>query len=317
MSRSSDMASIDKFGDKLGRALWQFASEICVAFYSPSLFVAMLALTQAMVVSYAPSVTPVHTTRAAVTGAPRRTTRARSATTSEVALLGFWDPLSLTELNFWGQGDDFTVGFLRHAEIKHGRVAMAAVVRRRPCRCAPRASHSRRLPAAPSRRPRDFRPQPCSPPRPPPPQVGYMVQSFGVKFPWAPFDSIPAGIGPEATVGRAAGGGYQIVLFVGFLEVYSEHRFILEKEGQKHYCKGGKPGYFPTFDTMVHPCPLNLYDPFGWLGANMSEEERRSASPSRSTMGASRCSASWASSRTRTSRAPCRRRRRWRSTRAT
>ena len=67
-------------------------------------------------------------------------------------------------------------------------------------------------------------------------------------------------------------GKWQIVLFVGFLEVYSEHSFILEKEGQKHYCKGGKPGYFPTFDTMVHPCPLNLYDPFGWLGANMSEE---------------------------------------------
>ena len=100
-----------------------------------------------------------------------------------------------------------------------------------------------------------------------------MVQSFGVKFPWAPFDSIPAGIGPEAqwdALPEAA--KYQIVLFVGFLEVYSEHSFILEKEGQKHYCKGGKPGYFPTFDTMVHPCPLNLYDPFGWLGANMSEE---------------------------------------------
>ena len=232
----------------------------------------MLALT-VTAASYAPSVTPVHTTRAAVTmGAAQNELMALAE--EQNPLLGFWDPLSLTELNFWGQGDDFTVGFLRHAEIKHGRVAMAAVVRRRPCRCRRRGiADSRRLPAAPSTAPSRLSPAPGSPPLPLPPQVGYMVQSFGVKFPWAPFDSIPAGIGPEAqwdALPEAA--KYQIVLFVGFLEVYSEHSFILEKEGQKHYCKGGKPGYFPTFDTMVHPCPLNLYDPFGWLGANMSEE---------------------------------------------
>lgn len=40
--------------------------------------------------------------------------------------LGFWDPLGLADSDFWGLGNEATIGYLRHSEIKHGRVAMAA-----------------------------------------------------------------------------------------------------------------------------------------------------------------------------------------------
>jgi len=135
-------------------------------------------------------------------------------------VIGYYDPLNLASWNFYGKGDDATIGFLRHAEIKHGRVAMAAF-------------------------------------------VGYCVQANGIKFPWAPFDSITATSPPEQWDALPEAAKWQIILFVGFLEVYSEHSFILEKQGQAHYMKGGKPGYFPALDTLPHPVPLNLFDPFG------------------------------------------------------
>merc|ERR1712164_64643 len=40
--------------------------------------------------------------------------------------IGLWDPLGCLDFDFWDLGNEATIGYLRHAEIKHGRVAMAA-----------------------------------------------------------------------------------------------------------------------------------------------------------------------------------------------
>lgn len=69
----------------------------------------------------------------------------------------------------------------------------------------------------------------------------------------------------------------QIILFIGFLEVYSEFTPSNKDDsigGLQHYTRGGIPGKYPTFDAIPHPVPFNLYDPFG-LSKNMSDDTKR------------------------------------------
>jgi len=156
-------------------------------------------------------------------------------------VVGYWNPLALGE-NSSGSAfnEEATIGYLRHAEIKHGRVAMAAF-------------------------------------------VGFIVQSNGIHFPWATsfsgltYADISAAGGPAAqwdALPTAA--KLQIFGLIFLLEVWGEGSGALEAAGEKHYCKGGKPGFYPSFapfrDIFGHPV-FDLFDPFG-LSKNKTPEQK-------------------------------------------
>jgi len=171
-------------------------------------------------------------------------------------IVGYFDPLNI------GAESAETIAWFRHAEIKHGRVAMAAF-------------------------------------------VGYIVQANGIHFPW---DIANGFVGPvmEGAYGFGDGSSIsfgdisaagsppaqwdalptaaktQIITAIGFLEMWGESSVALGRAGEKHYVRGGKPGFYPPFkagkETIAapHPVPLNLWDPFGFT-KKMTEEKKATA----------------------------------------
>ena len=60
------------------------------------------------------------------------------------------------------------------------------------------------------------------------------------------------------------------------LQGWSESSVALEMDGQQHYVRGGKPGYFPTLkDKIPHTIPFNYFDPFGLSGKATPEKKAK------------------------------------------
>lgn len=190
----------------------------------PSLFFSVVS-------SFAPSNVPKSSTQLHETKADLE-----ALGTSLNPVIGYYDPLGLSDGSaFWGQSNEFTIGFLRQAEIKHGRVAMAAFVGY----CVQSNFH---WPWAMTRDGMGFPGTDLSPPE--------------------QWDAIPFAA------------KLQIIGVIGFLEWYSELTPQEGAQGgQIHYTKGGTPGKYPSFDAIPHAVPFELYDPFR-LSKNMSDEDK-------------------------------------------
>jgi len=152
-------------------------------------------------------------------------------------VVGFWDPMNLAEYNQFSTDEAGTVGFLRQAEIKHGRVAMAAFV---GYIVQANGIH-----------------------------FPWALTTSGITY----ADISAAGSPQDQWDALPTPAKVQIILFVGLLELCSESTNILEMSGNKHYMKGGVPGKFPKFDWVPHPVPFELFDPFG-LSKNASPEKK-------------------------------------------
>ena len=51
---------------------------------------------------------------------------------------------------------------------------------------------------------------------------------------------------------------------------------MLAGEGQAHYMRGGKPGFFPSLKKNIpHPIPFDLYDPFGFSKKASAEKKAK------------------------------------------
>ena len=137
----------------------------------------------------------------------------------------------------WGKGETATIGWLRHAEIKHGRIAMFAFVGY----CV--QANGVHWP--------------------------WNLNAEGVSF----ADISAAGFPAEQWDALPSVAKLQILATIGFLEFFGEGG---GETLDTHYMKGGKPGAYPPLkgsSIIPHPVPFNLFDPFG-LSKNKSPEAK-------------------------------------------
>jgi len=193
--------------------------------------------------SFAPALAPVRAPTVARTAAPVMET-VEDLEELSVALnpnIGFWDPLGMVDLNLWDKGEEGTIGWLRHAEIKHGRVAMAAFVGY----CV--QANGIFFPWAITGGPLGDGP------------TTMFADIAAAGSPSEQWDAVP-------TAGKL-----QILGTILMLEWVGE-------TAKPHYTAGGKPGFYPSLkesDLVPHPIPFDLYDPFGLFGKMSDEQKER------------------------------------------
>merc|ERR1719287_295009 len=149
-------------------------------------------------------------------------------------VVGFYDPLNLSGAEFWGASNEATIGFLRHAEIKHGRVAMFAFVGY--------IVHANGI------------------------SFPWAMQMDGTPFPQG---TNP----PELWDAVSDSAKWQIFGLIGFLEFWSELSSPNHTHYMKGGKPGDFPDFESGPDGIPHPVPFSLYDPFKF-SKNKSEEKK-------------------------------------------
>ena len=163
-------------------------------------------------------------------------------------------------------GNEYTIGWLRHAEIKHGRVAMAGFVGY--CVHATGFHFPWKMSGFPILNP--------------PGQLSVAGDHLTPNAAW--FPEYNGGAWPTLENGDVASlwdqlsgpAKYQILFAIFFLELWGES----SASGTTHYMRpGGKPGYYPPLkgDSLLpHPAPLDLWDPFGFTKKMSAEKKAKS-----------------------------------------
>jgi len=151
-------------------------------------------------------------------------------------VVGFYDPLNLADAEFWGSSNEATIGFLRHAEIKHGRIAMFAFVGYIA------AANGFKFPWA--------------------------MQMDGSPF--------PSETNPPALWDAVSDDAkWQIFSVIAFLEVWSELSTPDNAHYMAGGVPGKYPEFTSGPTGLPHPVPFNLYDPFKF-SKNMPAEKKES-----------------------------------------
>jgi hypothetical protein len=177
----------------------------------------------------------------AAMGAPRTVMMEAKADLESMAqklnpVVGFWDPLGFVDADVMGDANSETIGYLREAEIKHGRVAMAAFVGF----CV--QSNGIHFPWSTT-------------------LSGVTYESISAAgSPCAQWDALPTNA------------KWQIFMLIGLLEMWGE--CARDKHYMKGGQPGKYPSFEPIRAEIGHPT-FDLFDPFGFSKNKTPEQKER------------------------------------------